>query len=466
MAGRFQTHNSSASEDNTVNILRMAGQSDVDLISAVGGLIEPDGHIIEFGPWLGGLTVLLAEFGPVSVVDRFEWSEQNAESYPEIAQVGENFRPIFERNLEGQGVKAQIFECDFKDFQWPGGNVSMVFLDAPRDGPGFQACLNSIWTHCHDTTKILLKNGLNPKYPALAAAVEVLLTRKIVELFPVKQPVWNHTAVLKPGKNWSDLEAFDLSTQNLASHPPGANTLDPWGGRRLTAARCAERIQDRDWKGALQLLSAFPKDPACLYAWDAQEIALEILDEDAAWAASFSDLLMEQTDPEPFPPDARGSISWTFRAWWRSNSGRQQQFEGFNVELLERAFMAGKFEQPLEALKLDPHSNIFEIGPNLALQATTFASAGVASYCGVETERLSAEMMKEEAHLLNVRYLPIESIQSGMQPDVSHILIHQAAGKEVLPILIKAFGEDRQVFWLDSDNMVPQLKKLAALEEL
>ena len=78
---------------------RMLGDTEVSLILSFVTDLPAQANILEVGPFLGGLTVELARFGQVTVVDRFVWTDANARNYPGISYANASFRGTFEANM-------------------------------------------------------------------------------------------------------------------------------------------------------------------------------------------------------------------------------------------------------------------------------------------------------------------------------------------------------------------------------
>lgn len=415
------------------HVPRMVGDSDVALIKSVASRLPTDARILEFGPWLGGVTEVLAPFGEVHVVDRFIWSQQNAEALPGLFDPDQSFRPLFEKGMAAKGIKATIHECTFADFEWGGGAIDLVIVDAPRTARGLQDCLLPIMADLRPGASVLIKNGLNPAYSEMMALIEILVGRGIFEIRQDGHPSWSTIAHLQAAADLPPDHDQRISEDFFAQVPLCDHVLDPWGGRMLTAARLAERVSVQDWKNALRLLSTAPADPGLLYAWDRFEQVMDDPDDDFMTTAVFAELVAAQIDPDATAPEMDTSFSCALRAWWRNNRKADWRSEAFSSNLLAHAHQTGFLAWPARLQDEVRNARIIEIGPDLDLSGVGYCAGGAAQYLGIETIELTATMMKVEAQLPRVTYLPISPFKEKNAAGATLCLVHApAAGSEAL----------------------------------
>ena len=75
---------------------RMVGQRDVELIRQLVDTVPEKTRFVECGPWLGYLTRIMAQRGPVVALDTFVWSEDHAKRLGNLHQPGDSFRGTFD----------------------------------------------------------------------------------------------------------------------------------------------------------------------------------------------------------------------------------------------------------------------------------------------------------------------------------------------------------------------------------
>lgn len=415
------------------HVPRMVGDSDVDLITSVVPSLPIDARIVEFGPWLGGVTEILAPFGEVHVVDRFLWSEQNAKNLPGLLDPGASFRPLFEQTMDAKQVWPIIHECSFDDFTWDAGPVDMVFVDAPRTAKALQDCLLPIMPDLRPGASVLIKNGFNPAYPEMMALIEILVGMGEFVVQQDGQPRWNTIAHLRRVADATGPLDRRIFRKDFSKFPLCDHAFDAWGGRSLTAARLAERVSAQDWQGALSLLSSAPSDPNLLYAWDRFELAIDDPDDEFMTLAAFAELVAAQVDPDIGGIRLDTSFSCALRVWWGNNKEVDWGFQAFSSNLLAHAHQTGFLAWPARLQGDLRDARVIEIGPELELSGVGYCAAGAASYLGIETIGLTATMMKVEAQLPPVTYLPVGSLKGSSAAGGTLCLVHEpTAGSETL----------------------------------
>ena len=250
---------------------RMLGESDVRVIMQFARKLQPDANILEIGPWLGGLTVLLAEFGRVTVLDRFIWSEANAENYPGIAAPEESFRPAFDAHMQSAGLVVDVVETTLPEFEWTGGALDFVFIDAPRDAALLHACFRAIATSLKPGACILIKHALNEQNFGMGAYLDALAGLGLVRIEASEQPDWCNIAAVTVVGSMPELADIGDVEELIASAPVTDGFTDPWYGHRLTLFRLAYLATRERWSDAAALLSAMSPSPENQTIWDALE---------------------------------------------------------------------------------------------------------------------------------------------------------------------------------------------------
>ncbi|MDO6728108.1 hypothetical protein Q4544_14310 [Cognatishimia sp. 1_MG-2023] len=374
--------------ENLPDLPRMMGETDVALISNILEKLPENARLIEFGPWLGGVSALFAKYGELHVVDRFVWTAQNAENHPNVLQVGESFRPVFEANLADRNFKATIHETLYEQFEWSHGTLDFCLIDAPRDGHGLLHCLKSIGMAMSPQGYILVKHGLNPAQLEMMCLIDLLLRRNILALVPTGQPKWCNIAVLQPGEHIAMLKDIEFTPDIFANVDLRTPNTDPWNGPLFQMARLAYLVFIQDWPAAYSTLAKLPQDTAYLSAWDTVEATLDSPKEAQPQLAVFSDLLCFQ-NAERFPRLAKSadtSLIWAIRSFWMHHSRHDWSATAIDLPLFENCFSSGALKAASRLGDALIGAHILEIGPNLALSGLAHIMCGAQSYLGVETQ--------------------------------------------------------------------------------
>ena len=185
---------------------RMLGDTDVGVIMQFVEKLPADASILEVGPWLGGLTLLLSRHGRVTVADRFIWTDANADDYPGIAAPGESFRPAFEANMAAAGIHVDIIETTLPEMSWGGGSIDFVFVDAPRNAELLHGCFKGIASAVRPGALILVKQALNPAHFGMGAYLDALAGLGFVGSETTEQPEWCNIATVRvhpPRSPWN-----------------------------------------------------------------------------------------------------------------------------------------------------------------------------------------------------------------------------------------------------------------------
>lgn len=461
MTGELEQDNSASDlpEQWLSKMPRMVGESDIALLRQCADFLTEGAKILEFGPWLGGVTTLLTEYGDVTVVDRFEWSELNDKAYPGVLEVGADFRPLFEAGMARAGTRAHVHVSDFRDYLWEGGSLGLVYIDAPRDAKGLLRCLRAAAPGLSSNTRVLVKHGFGLQYPDMMSLIEWLAGQDIVVVEQLDQPVWNTTSVLRVGENAGRLSELAFKDINLDTEPLGERVSDGWNGRLLTAARLARLAKELDWPSALRQLQQVPEDPAMLTAWDRFEAELELAEKDPRGSMIFAELLAEQADPSPHLGRLDGSLSLLLRNWWRNTAGYSWQTMAFRADRLETALSEGHMQDAARFQHGLRHAHVLEIGHGLTGSGIGYVAAGAASYLGLEMGDLTGKMMQIEAAFEPITYLPGEMLKPEQAQLATHCFVHQEAlgmlGMEArLQQIASQLPPDAKKFVIDARNGV------------
>ena len=166
----------------TMDIPRMTTDADVDCVRAAVSGVPAGGVAVEFGPWLGGLSVVLADRLDLHVVDRFLWTSDHMKKVPGKLNVDDDFQSMLHGTLIDAGLRATIHKSTFENFTWDGGKIAMIVVDGPKTAPTLKACLSGVINHLDTSATVLIKNGLSPLYSDMATYLERLVDAEILRL--------------------------------------------------------------------------------------------------------------------------------------------------------------------------------------------------------------------------------------------------------------------------------------------
>jgi len=417
---------------------RMMGAADLALIEQFAASLQGTPRLVEVGPWLGGVSHVLAGYGALHVIDRFIWSDKNAQNHPGIAEPGASFRALFEANVSDAPHPVQIHEADFRAFDWAGGRIDLCLIDAPRTAADLIACLRGLRGGLDERSLLLIKNGLSPAHVELPAILEILLGARILRPVPSRQPPWCSILVVAPGPEWQRVPKPSDCAALLDRQPLSAAVRDPWGGLSLGLARIAERLRRNDWHGALRRAAECPAATGALAQWDAFERAGDLAP--AEELTVLADLLAVQTDPTaslrlPVPVN-RGPIS-ALRGYWANCASQPWRVQDFDADLIAQAAQQGATELPATLGARILGQRVLEIAPEAELSGVGFLAGGAAVYLGLCLRPISAAMMAAEAQMSALRHLPLDTPEPLAAVDLVVLRVDQRGDPAVSKALAK-----------------------------
>jgi predicted O-methyltransferase YrrM len=373
---------------------RMLGDTEVGIIMDYAARLPAGAEILEVGPWLGGMTRLLAQHGNMTVVDRFIWTDANAENYPGIAEPEENFRAQFETHMAAEGITARIIEATLPEMTWPGGALDFVLIDAPRTAQQLHGCMSAIASVLKPGAHVLIKHALNRRDLGLGAYIDALIGLGSFQMVATEQPNWCNIVVLVATNEVGALADVEGAERAIATAPMTEDFTDPWYGRSLSAFRVAYLAQSGRWSDAYARLSEMPASSENLTLWDEMEPLLRQPDnlEADGQLAILSELVWLHNDTgvaTQAPVQIGSSFATRLRAYWRNNANADWVHEGLDAQLL------GDEVAEAQIARLSPVSaqlfqkSVVEVGNNLGGGALAALLAGVQSYVGVEMSTMT-----------------------------------------------------------------------------
>lgn len=337
--------------ENAVDVPCMMGETDLALIKQILSDLRPNARLLEVGPWLGGISQHLAQYGTLHVVDRFIWSDLNAQNHPDILSPGQSFRPLFEDYLAKQGATPVIHQTEIEDFAWGGDLLDFCLIDMPRTASDLWHCLHSIVPSLQSNGFLLVKHGLTPDHHDMTALLGALVDHGRLAPVRTDQPHWCNIAVFQAGPksaqalpHRNSLEIItDVSGRHISHDIITPETLI------LSAARMGVIAAQGQTPAACSLLRHQKPDPQMLVAWGKLEPMLEVDSTHAGAFAAFCELLEyhHSAQSKSHWAPASQSLTWALRHSWAAYMD-EKDTNDFDIDAIAYAFARGDFNEDEE----------------------------------------------------------------------------------------------------------------------
>ena len=386
---------------------RMLGDTDVSLILSFAEKLPEGAQILEVGPWLGGLTVDLARYGHVTVVDRFLWTDVNARNYPGIAEANTNVRSVFEANMAAQGLDVDVIEATLPDMVWDGGALDFIFIDAPRDAATLHGCLRAVADAVKPGARVLIKHALNMRDFGMGAYVDALAGLGLATIEATDQPDWCNIICFTAQEDLGTLETFADADDLISSAPMATGFTDPWYGHRLSAFRLGYLAEIGHWTTAYARLAELPKDSEVLVLWAEIERHLRAEKPDVSEAdlAVLSELIWIHSDARldhRLPVVPASGFAPRLAAYWRNNAGRPWVYDALDPWLLSDQHAEPALSAMAALADQLFHGRVLEVGSNLGPVALAALIYGADRYRGIELDaatELGAALEAKSPHI-------------------------------------------------------------------
>ncbi|MEZ5912988.1 MAG: methyltransferase domain-containing protein [Paracoccaceae bacterium] len=364
----------------------MVGAGDVELLRRYAAALPAGATAVEFGPWLGALSVILAPKADLHVVDSFLWTKDHARKVPDLLNPGESFRPAFEAVLDQRGLKAHVHETEFAAFRWPGGPIGLVLVDAPKKADDLHTVLSAVAGSLAEGAPVLVKNGLNPQYPDLMDYAGRLAAAGAVTIDPAENAGSGNILIVRATADAADIATLDWRA--IALNPDGVEGGD---GHEETGAfllsRLAGLAEANEWRAAYARLSAAPPDPDATREWDNLEAAGAFRHADPMALATFSEILAQHNAPallQQSTTDFAKSQALAQRGWWINTAAQEWRGDAFEPELIARTQEFGYMKWPARIAEWVAGQDVLEPGCGQGLHGLGYLAAGARSYFGVD----------------------------------------------------------------------------------
>jgi hypothetical protein len=374
--------------------LRMLGDREVGIVMEYAGSLPENAEILEVGPWLGGMTRLLAQHGRMTVVDHFIWTDAHAENYPGIAAPEENFRALFEANMVAEGIDPRVIEATLPDFDWPGGALDFVMVDAPRTVEQLHGCLKAIADVIKPGSYIVVKHVLNRRFLGMGSYIDALIGLGYLRMIATEQPDWCNIVVLTATDRIAALAEVDDPEHAIATAPMTDDFTDPWYGRSLSVFRLAYLAQSGRWTDAFARLSKIPASSEFLTLWDEMEPLLQQPNNADAESkiAVLSELIWVHNDSSiaaRAPIEIGPSFGARLRAYWRNNANADWVNSSLDAKLLCDESADDIITRLAPATAQLFQMDVVEVGHGLGGGALAALLAGARSYTGIELSEIT-----------------------------------------------------------------------------
>lgn len=366
---------------------RMTSAKDIDCVRAAVDNAPEEGTAVEFGPWLGALSILFAQRMKLHVVDTFRWTSDHAKRVPDLIEVGGSFRPVFEKTLKRNGASAVIHESSFDAFCWEGEPIDLVVVDGPKTASALKETLVSVARHLRPDATVLIKNALAPLYSDIAAYLERLVAGDIFTVPPQTVERSCSILTLSAGPKVADLgtvRPFDPDWQVRGSLMNGVTLASdhPYRFVKVVAA-----IRAADWETAFDELAQMQPEPKLAGQWPGILKKDLITASNAAIIDNLSEAVVfhhEQPPASALPIDFGNSREATLRGYWANNVANTWRVRAYQPEILTRAFEFGYMDWPNKIREYVTGKDILDIGCGPGLHGLGYIVAGAKSYLGLD----------------------------------------------------------------------------------
>ena len=369
------------------NIPTMTSGQDADLAACLLQDVPADATMVELGPWLGGMSQMLAPHGTLHVVDAFRWTADHVKRVPGLLEAGESFRPVFERLMQARGLDVVVHEATFESFRWDGSAIALGVIDGPKKPAQLRDTLLALAPGLGDGSCLLIKNANNPRYFAMMAYLQELATQGALALRAANADGHCNSAAWRVCLPAGELaEVIEQAPLEIPAH---LRLLDGALGQLGTfqLALLHALVARNAWSEAYQVIDRMDGNRRILKAWDRMELDLARTDADPeqlGWLAEIMSLQHAKGGLPSAPKSFKASAAMTRRAFWINNRDKPWRARAFQPEVLERAHQFGYVSWANAVQDHVRGRSILDVGCGPGLHGFGYLAAGAESYLGLD----------------------------------------------------------------------------------
>ena len=403
---------------------RMAGQYDVDLVTTLCGALPTGTGILEIGPWLGYLTRIMAQRGPVCAVDNFIWTAAHDKRLPDTIAVQGSFMSTFQSNVASAPYEVTALETDIQDFTWIGPKFNFCLIDAPKTAEELAVVLTATIPALSPEATIVVINGNNIKHLAMVRLIDTAVQLGVLQRLAVDGATKSKAAVLKCGNP----ETLKEVLNQLIDQPileidflQAKGQLHPAG----ISAVLAGLVEKNRWREAYQLLSQADCLTELRALWEQAEANLNLNKVDPERLGYFShmiDACYQATVTQRTVQDIHRSPIEAIEEFWFRNAAHSWRGSAFHPEIIYRAQATGYLRWPSEIAHLVQGKRVLDVGCGRGLHGLGVLTAGARAYVGIDPEmRTDTDKVKDLVKKEKIRFgYNGESLCSLIEPMTLH----------------------------------------------
>ncbi len=361
---------------------RMVSAADLSLVSRHAAALDAGDVVVEFGPWLGAVSEVLARKARLVVVDNFVWTKDHARRAPDLAVPGTSFRARFEANMRRLGLTVEVHETDFQEFVWDGRPVRLCYVDAPKSAPDLAAILSKVWAALTPDAVIIVKNALHESYPDMGDFLRCLMDRGALVRADVQGDAGCNSQALGCGP------APCTEAEMIAAAEHAAREVSQMAAASsvaLVSIACA--LAAADFDGAYVELDRLAPNAAHLRPYEEIERGLARTARDPEALALFSEIFALHNDRPSVAHSTAGfqrSIQHCGRAFWINTAGKPWRGRSMHPEILERAIDYGYMGWPSRIQDWVRGKDVLDVGCGPGLHGLGYLTGGANSYLGLD----------------------------------------------------------------------------------
>jgi SAM-dependent methyltransferase len=381
MSGKPRVRNSEMATGAKL-LPRMVGAADLALVSRHAAVLNAGDIVVEFGPWLGAVSEVLAPKARLVVVDNFVWTKDHDRREPGLLAPGASFRPLFEANMRARRLTIEVQETDFQNLIWDGRPVRLCYVDAPKSAPALAAVLATVWDALTPDGVIIVKNALHQSYPDMAGFLQRLVQLGALVRCDVQGDAGCNSLALGRGP------VVCTKAQMLAKADDAANEVaEVTAASSVVLDAIARALAAADFDGAYQELDRLLPDTAHLHAYEQIERGLARTAQDPEALALFSEIFALHNDRPSVALATTGfqrSILHCSRAFWINAAGKPWRGRSMHPEILARALAYGYMGWPNRVQAWVSGKDVLDVGCGPGLHGLGYLTAGANSYLGLD----------------------------------------------------------------------------------